>query len=242
MTFGVGTYALGALAGVLTMLSPCVLPLVPILLAAALGQHRLGPIALAGGVASSFTLLGVILAAFGARLGLDNEPFRIVAAVLFVAVGTLLVSSRLQAAFTRLTARLTGPGETLLTRFTFDGLGGQFALGILLGVVWTPCVGPTLGAAVTLASRGQNLSEIVLLMFVFGIGASLPLLAIGVLSRAAFTRTRASLRAVGVWGRSILGVLLIALGLLSLTHADRTLEAWLLDHSPAWVTALTTRY
>jgi cytochrome c-type biogenesis protein len=242
MTFGVGTYALGALAGVLTMLSPCVLPLVPILLAAAVGQHRLGPIALAGGVASSFTLLGVILAAFGARLGLDNEPFRIVAAVLFVAVGTLLVSSRLQAAFTRLTARLTGPGETLLTRFTFDGLGGQFALGILLGVVWTPCVGPTLGAAVTLASRGQNLSEIVLLMFVFGIGASLPLLAIGVLSRAAFTRTRASLRAVGVWGRSVLGVLLIALGLLSLTHADRTLEAWLLDHSPAWVTALTTRY
>jgi cytochrome c-type biogenesis protein len=242
MSFGAGTYALGTLAGVLTMLSPCVLPLVPILLAAAVGQHRLGPIALAAGVASSFTVLGVILAAFGARLGLDNEPFRIVAAVLFVAIGMLLVSSRLQAGFMQLTARLTGAGETLLTRFTFSGFWGQFALGALLGVLWTPCVGPTLGAAVTLASRGQNLSEIVLLMFVFGIGASLPLLAIGVLSRAAFTRTRASLRAVGVWGRSLLGVLLIALGVLSLTHADRRLEAWLLDHSPAWVTALTTRY
>jgi cytochrome c-type biogenesis protein len=242
MTFGVGTYALGALAGVLTMLSPCVLPLVPILLAAAVGQHRLGPIALAAGVASSFTLLGVILAAFGARLGLDNEPFRIVAAVLFVAVGTLLVSSRLQAAFTQLAARLTGAGETLLTRFAFEGLWGQFALGALLGVVWTPCVGPTLGAAVTLASRAQDLGEIALLMFVFGIGASLPLLVIGLLSRAAFARTRASLRAVGVWGRSVLGVLLIALGLLSLTHADRALEVWLLDHSPVWVTALTTRY
>lgn len=242
MTFGPGTYVLGALAGVLTMLSPCVLPLAPILMAAAVGQHRLGPLALSAGVASSFTLLGVILAAFGARLGLDNEAFRIVAAVLFVAVGMLLVSSRLQAAFAQLTARLTGAGESLLTRFTFDGLAGQFALGALLGVVWTPCVGPTLGAAVTLASRGQNLGEIALLMFVFAIGASLPLLAIGVLSRAAFTRSRGSLRAVGVWGRSVLGVLLIALGLLSLSHADRTLEAWLLDHTPAWLTALTTRY
>jgi cytochrome c-type biogenesis protein len=242
MTFGLGTYALGALAGVLTMLSPCVLPLAPILMAAAVVQHRLGPLALSAGVASSFTLLGIILAAFGARLGLGNEAFRIVAAVLFVAVGMLLVSSRLQAAFAQLTARLTGAGESLLTRFTFDGLGGQFALGALLGIVWTPCVGPTLGAAVTVASRGQDLGEIALLMFVFGIGASLPLLAIGVLSRAAFTRSRGSLRAVGVWGRSVIGVLLIALGLLSLTHADRTLEAWLLDHTPAWLTALTTRY
>ncbi len=242
MTFGVGTYALGALAGVLTMLSPCVLPLAPVLMAAAVAQHRLGPLALSAGVAGSFTLLGVLLAAFGARLGLDNEAFRIVAAVVFVALGTLLVSSRLQAAFTRLTARLTGAGDNLLTRFSFDGLGGQFALGALLGIVWTPCVGPTLGAAVTLASRGQDLGEIALLMFVFGIGASLPLLAIGVLSRAAFTRSRGPLRVVGVWGRSVLGVLLIALGLLSLTHADRTLEAWLVDHSPAWLTALTTRY
>jgi cytochrome c-type biogenesis protein len=242
VTFGVGTYALGALAGVLTMLSPCVLPLAPILMAAAVGQHRLGPLALSAGVAGSFALLGVILAAFGARLGLDNEAFRIVAAVLFVALGMLLVSSRLQASFTRLTARLTSAGDNLLTRFSFDGLGGQFALGALLGIVWTPCVGPTLGAAVTLASQGQDLGEIALLMFVFGIGASLPLLAIGVLSRAAFTRSRGPLRVVGAWGRSVLGVLLIALGLLSLTHADRALEVWLLDHSPAWLTALTTRY
>jgi cytochrome c biogenesis protein CcdA len=242
MSFGPGTYALGALAGVLTMLSPCVLPLAPILMAAAVGQHRLGPLALSAGVAGSFTVLGVILAAFGARLGLDNQAFRIVAAALFVAVGMLLVASRLQTAFTRLTARFTGAGESALTRFSFDGLGGQFALGVLLGVVWTPCVGPTLGAAVTLASRGQGLGEIALLMFVFAIAASVPLLAIGVLSRAAFTRSRASLHAFGIWGRRVLGVLLIALGLASLTHVDRTLEAWLLDHSPAWLTALTTRY
>lgn len=242
MTFGVGTYALSALAGVLTTLSPCVLPLLPILVSTAVGAHRLGPLGLAAGLALSFTLLGVLLTAFGAALGLDADTFRAAGAVLVLAVGVLLISGRLQAQFARLTSGIEGAGATLLARFSFDGLAGQFALGVLLGIVWTPCVGPTLGAAVTLASRGQDLGHIALLMAVFGLGASLPLMAIGFLSRAAFARGRGSLRTIGVRGRQVLGVVLLALGILALTHTDRALEAWLLDHSPPWLTALTTRF
>jgi cytochrome c biogenesis protein CcdA len=130
----------------------------------------------------------------------------------------------------------------MLSHFTFDGAMGQFTLGLLLGSVWSPCVGPTLGAAVTLASRGQSLAQVSLLMAVFGVSASLPMLAVGMLSRAALTRSRGSLRAVGLWGKQVLGVGLIALGVLTLSHADRSVEAWLLDHSPAWLTALTTRF
>lgn len=242
MSFGAGTYALAALAGVLTTLSPCVLPLIPILLGTAVGAHRFGPVALAAGVALSFTVLGVLLAAFGAALGLDADTFRTVGAVLFVALGALLLSGWLQNQFTRLTAGVSGAGASLLARFSFDGLAGQFALGFLLGAVWSPCVGPTLGAAVTLASRGQDLGQITLLMAVFGIAASLPLMAVGLLSRAALARRKGSLRTLGVRGKQLLGILLLALGLLALTHTDRTLEAWLLDHSPAWVTTLTTRF
>ncbi|HET7756374.1 MAG TPA: cytochrome c biogenesis CcdA family protein [Steroidobacteraceae bacterium] len=242
MTFGTGSYALSALAGVLTTLSPCVLPLIPILVSAAVATHRLGPLALAAGVASSFTALGVLLAAFGAALGLDADTFRTAGAILFIAIGVLLVSGRLQAEFARATSRLSGAGATLLARCTLDGIAGQFALGLLLGVVWTPCVGPTLGAAVTLASRGEDLLQITFLMAVFGVSASVPLLAIGLASRAALARSRSSLRFVGRWGKPVLGVALLALGALALTHADRALEAWLLDHSPAWLTALTTRF
>lgn len=242
MSFGVGTYGLSALAGLLTTLSPCVLPLVPILMSTAVGTHRLGALALAAGIACAYTTLGVLLAAFGVALGLDADTFRIVGGLLFIAFGILLVSGRLQAELARVTSALSGAGVALLARFTLDGIAGQFVLGLLLGVVWTPCVGPTLGAAVTLATRGQHLGQVSLLMAVFGVSASAPMLVIGLISRAALTRSRASLRLLGRWGKPVLGAALLALGALTLTHADRALEGWLLDHSPAWLTALTTRF
>jgi cytochrome c-type biogenesis protein len=242
VTFGVATFALSALAGALTSLSPCVLPLIPVLMSTAVASHRLGPLVLAGGVATSFALLGTLLAAVGASLGLDSEIFRVAGAVLFVGFGMLLVSSRLQAGFARLTAAVPGAGGVLLERFTLDGLTGQFVLGLLLGTVWSPCVGPTLGAGVTLASRGQDLGQVGILMAVFGIGASLPLLVVGTLSRAVLARSRGSLRTLSLRGRQLLGVALIGLGVVMLIHADRSLEGWLLDHSPAWLTALTTRF
>jgi cytochrome c biogenesis protein CcdA len=208
----------------------------------AVTAHRLGRWALAGGVAVSFTVAGVFLASVGASLGLDGETFRQVAALLLIVFGLILLSGRLQALFARATAGLTGSGNALLSRFTLDGLGGQFALGLLLGIVWSPCVGPTLGAATTLASQGRNLAQISLLMAVFGLGASTPLLLIGSLSRATLLRVRGSLNKAGQHGKPVLGIALLLLGALILSHADHRLEAWLVDHSPAWLTALTTRY
>lgn len=242
MDFGAGTYGIALIAGLLTTLSPCVLPLVPILMGSAVTAHRLGPWALACGVALSFTLAGVLLASVGASLGLNGDTFRQVAASLLIVFGLILLSTRLQALFAAATAGVVGSGNALLSRFTLGGLGGQFVLGLLLGVVWSPCVGPTLGAATTLASEGRNLAQVSLLMAVFGVGASAPLLAIGSLSRATLLRHRGSLNKAGQRGKQVLGIALLLLGALILTHADHRLEAWLLDHSPAWLTALTTRY
>jgi len=242
VNLGWGTYGVGLLAGLLTTLSPCVLPLVPILMGSAVGAHRFGPGALAAGVALSFTITGVLLASAGAALGVDQDAFRPVAAGLLVLFGVVLLSPPLQARFALATARLSASGHGFLSRFTLDGLAGQFVLGLLLGLVWSPCVGPTLGAASTLASQGRNLAQIALLMIIFGIGASIPLLVIGSLSRAALLRFRASLNTVGRRGKQALGVVLLGLGALILSHSDRRVESFLLDHSPAWLTDLTTRY
>jgi cytochrome c biogenesis protein CcdA len=242
MTFGVGTYGLALVAGLLTTLSPCVLPLVPILMSSAVVAHRLGPWALALGVAFSYALVGTLLASLGASLALAGETFREVAAVLLIIFGSILLSERLQVLFARATASLGSSGQRMLSGFQFEGLGGQLALGLLLGLVWTPCVGPTLGAATTLASQGRDLAQIGLLMTVFGIGASVPMLLVGSLSRVALQQRRASLTAVGRGGKRILGLALVILGALILSGLDRQLEAWLLDHSPVWLTALTTRY
>lgn len=238
--FGVGTYGLGLAAGALSTLSPCVLPLVPILVASALSAHRFGTVALAGGLSVSFTAVGILVATLGASLGLNEDTFRYGAAILMVVFGLVMVFAALQRAFARATAIFGGAGQGILERIKGEGLLGQFAVGLLLGVVWSPCVGPTLGAASTLASQGRSLWHIAALMAVFGIGAALPLLLLGSVSRASLIKIRARLGRVGAAGRSVLGGLFIVIGGLVLTGADKAVQAAIVSNSPAWLTQLTT--
>ncbi len=238
----VGTLGLSFLAGVLSTLSPCVLPLLPILIGSAVINHRRGPLALALGLGLSFTLTGVALASLGLYLGLNQGWLRTGAAVVLVLLGSVLISTRLQTRFASATASVGTAGDALSRRVPFDGLPGQFALGFLLGLVWAPCVGPTLGVAVTLASQGHSLGQVALVMFVFGVGASLPLSLLGTLSREAMLQLRGQLVKVGSTGRYVLGVLMIAVGASILAGFDRGLEARLVQWSPDWLTDLTTRY
>ncbi|MPW23669.1 cytochrome c biogenesis protein CcdA [Paraburkholderia sp. CNPSo 3157] len=240
MNFTAGTYALGFLAGALTTLSPCVLALIPVLVASALAVHRLAVVALAAGLGASFSVIGIFVATVGVSLGLDNDVFRRVAAVLMIFFGLAMFSRRLQVAFNRAAAGIGGPSQRWLSRVKGDTLSGQFAVGLLLGAVWSPCVGPTLGAATTLAAQGRNLGKIALLMGIFGIGAGLPLAILGFLSRASISRLRGRLRSAEAAGKAVLGMVFIAFGVLALTGLDKTLEATLLSASPAWLTAFTT--
>lgn len=240
MDFGLGTYGLSLAAGTLSTLSPCVLPLVPILLSTAVAAHRLGPFALAGGLTLSFTGIGVFVASLGAALGLDQDMFRGIAAILLIAFGAVLLSPYLQQRFASATSGLSGAGHGLLAKMTLEGLAGQFVLGLLLGLVWSPCAGPTLGAAVTLASQGENLAQVTLLMALFGLGAGLPLIALGLMSRQAMARTRGKLLAAGHWGKRTLGGVMLALGALIVSGADKLFEAWVLRAAPEWLVGLTT--
>lgn len=240
MLTGIGTYGLGLAAGMLSTLSPCVLPLVPILVGSALMTHRLGPHALAAGLALSFTLVGVFIVGLGAAVGLDQEIFRNIAAVLLIGFGVLLLSPALQARFAVAASRLGGPGQALINRVSGESLGGQFTLGMLLGVVWTPCVGPTLGATITLASQGQDLGHVALMMALFGLGAGIPLVLLGMLSRQAMMRFRDKLLVAGKTGKGVLGGVLLVMGILILTGADKTFEAYVLSLSPDWLTELTS--
>jgi len=240
MEFGLGTYALSIAAGTLSTLSPCVLPLIPILLGTAVAAHRLGPYALAAGLSLSFAVVGIFLASVGASLGLDQTVFRNVAAVLLIGFALVLLSSRLQERFAGAASGLSGAGNNLLAKVSLDGLSGQFVLGLLLGVVWSPCVGPTLGAAITLASQGQDIARVSLVMLLFGIGAGLPLVLIGLLSRQALGRVRNKLLAAGKLGKQILGGVMLVLGIFILTGADKAFETWVLNVAPDWLVNLTT--
>jgi cytochrome c-type biogenesis protein len=233
---------LALLAGLLSSLSPCVLPLVPIAIGTALGQHRFGPVALAAGLALSFVIIGLFVATIGFAAGLDQDLFRAVAAVLLILVGGLLLMPRLQVRLAVAAGPIGNWAQAHAGGFSTNGLGGQFAVGLMLGAVWAPCVGPTLGAASVLAARAENLTNVALTMFAFGIGAALPLLAIGMMSREALARWRNRMLAAGSGGKVLMGVVLVAIGVLILTGLDKRIEAILVEASPAWLTELTTRF
>jgi cytochrome c-type biogenesis protein len=240
--FGLGSFLFAFLAGVLSTLSPCVLPLIPIIIGAAANQHRFGPLALAGGLAASFAVIGTGLASIGSSIGLAQDGFRLFAAVVMGIIGIVLISSRLQERFAVAMSGMSGAGNSLLSKVTIDGLLGQFLIGILLGLVWTPCVGPTLGAAITLASQGRDLGKIVFVMAIFGLGAGLPLALLGMLSRGAMMKVKGKLGNAGKLGKQLLGGFLIVISLLVVTGQDKALESFLLKHSPDWLTDLTTTF
>ena len=239
MEMGAMTYLLALGAGALSTLAPCVLPLIPILVGSALVAHRLGPFALAGGLALSYAVVGVLLAGAGSVAGLEQSTLRTVGAAILLLFGAILLVPGLRAGFASATSALGNAGQGWLGRLSPQGLGGQFLVGVSLGVIWSPCVGPTLGGAIMLAGQGGHLAETGAVMLVFGLGAASPLLVLGSLSRAAVQRVRGRLLSVGHHGRMALGALFVVLGGLVLTEADRAAEAWLLERLPPWLLNLS---
>ncbi len=239
---GAGSIALGGLAGALSVLSPCVLPLLPLILGAAAAAHRWGVVALAGGLALSFTVFGLVIATIGPALGLGLDTIRDISAALLVVLGVVLLSETLQLRFAAATARLGNAGHGLAARVGGDGVGNQLLLGILLGAAWSPCVGPTLGAASLLAAQGRDLPQVAGVMLAFGLGAALPLLVLGTLSRQAMLRWRGRLMQAGKGGKRVLGVLVVLVGVAILSGADHWLETVLVEVTPSWLVDATTRY
>lgn len=232
--------ALAYAAGALTILSPCVLPLVPIILGSAAQQHRFGPLALATGLVVSFTVTGFVIATAGESLGLDSDVVRIAGAVILAVIGLALVIPPVQHVAERLAAplvRWAAERQAGLERF---GLVGQAGIGVLLGLVWSPCVGPTLGAATVLAAQGQDLAQVAFVMAAFGLGIASVLLILALAARSVIARWRGRLLRAGSGGKKALGGLLIAVGLLIVTGTDHLIEGVVLTVSPDWLTNLTT--
>lgn len=242
MDLGPGSYGLGFLAGLLSTLSPCVLPIIPVLLGSAAHPHPLAPLTLAAGLAASYALIGTTLAWTGSVLGLDAAVLRQVGATVLAGLGLVLMSGRLQQQFAVATAGIGNAGNRMLDRMHSDGLWGLLAIGLALGVVWSPCVGPTLGAAIVLASQGSALPQAAALMILFGVGAALPVVALAYGSRAGMQRLHERLLRAGRTGKAVLGALLLLVAAMILSGLDQRIEAWLTGLSPDWLLRLTTRY
>lgn len=228
------------LAGSLTTLSPCVFPLLPLVVGGAVQNNRLAPVAMGVGMAASFTLIGIFLGALGPALDIDADSVRIFGAWLLVVFGLVMLVPRLNQGFTQCLAPIASSANRASSRLDGASLGGALLLGAVLGLVWSPCSGPLLASALTLvASEGGALRGGVILGL-FGIGAAIPLVAAAYASRRGFNAMRGWVLGHVDAIKKAFGVLILAAGLAILSGADKWLEARVLAMLPdAWVRATT---
>jgi cytochrome c-type biogenesis protein len=238
----VPSLGLAFIAGILSTLSPCVLPLLPIVLGAATSEHRFGPVVLAAGLACSFVAIGLFIATIGFSIGLDAGVFRAAAAILMIGIGVVLLVPTFQVRLAVAGGPFSNWTEEYFGGFSTSGLKGQFGVGLLLGTVWSPCVGPTLGAASILAAQSRDLPQVVLTMLLFGFGAGLPLIGLGMVSREVIAALRDRLLVAGKGAKAALGAFLLLIGVTIITGLDKVIEAGLVNASPEWLTNLTTSF
>ena len=232
-------YIFAYAAGLLTLINPCVLPVLPIVLASSLQADKLGPVALAAGMGISFVALGGGVAAAGHLVGLSPETVAQAGAVVMIGFGLVLLVPRFSAGFAAVTAGAAGAADTRMDSLDHTSLKGQFLGGLLLGAVWSPCVGPTLGGAIALASQGESLFKAGSIMAVFALGVATLILVIGYGARAALMRTQALMHRIATASRPILGVVFVAVGFAILFGLHYRLEAWALDVMPVWLQDLS---
>ena len=226
-------------AGLLTLINPCVLPVLPIVLATALQASRHGPAVLALGMSLSFVVLGLGVTAFGYALGLTQEDIAKGGAALMVAFGLVMLVPRFSAVFSTATAGVAASADSGLDAVDRSTLRGQFLGGMLLGAVWSPCVGPTLGGAISLASQGNSLGWAGLIMVAFALGVSTIILVLGYGARSALQRRQALMRRIAHAARPAMGIVFVVVGTALLFNVHHMLEAWLLGVMPDWLLNLS---
>ena len=223
------------LAGILTLINPCVLPVLPIVLASSLNRDRRAPLALAAGMSVSFVALGLGVTALGPALGLETDSVARIAALLMVAFGLVMLVPTFAARFSTATAGLAARADATIDQTTDAGLSGQFLSGALLGAVWSPCIGPTLGAAIALASTGESLGRAGAIMVAFALGVSTLILTLAYGAQSAIRRRQTALRALAERAKPAMGVAFILVGTALWFGLNHVIEAWLIEHLPSWL-------
>ncbi len=209
------------LAGILTVLSPCILPILPILVGRSFQSHRYGPIALVIGLVGGFAVAGSVLGVASDWLtGLANG-------LRSVAIGVLL-GLGLLAIFPNWSYRVFSylPFQRWVKEPPRLGLWGEFWLGTQLGLLWTPCAGPVLAGILVLAATSDQMMGAFWLLMVYGIGAALPMLAIAYSGRV-FSRRLLKLRAHSAGLQRVGGVVIAATAIAILLGWDVQVQLWL---------------
>ncbi|MCU0898792.1 MAG: cytochrome c biogenesis CcdA family protein [Burkholderiales bacterium] len=236
VSLSVPQLGLSVAAGSLTTLSPCVFPMLPLVVGGAMQSNRLAPVAMGAGMIASFAGIGMLLGAAGPALGIDGDTVRFAGALLLIAFAAVMLVPALSERFSRWMLPIASSANAASSRLDGSSLAGALALGAVLGLVWSPCSGPLLGSALTLVASEGGVLRGGVVLGLFGLGAAIPLVLVAYASRNGFTRARGWIMArIGAVQKGF-AVLLAAMGVAILTGGDKWLEARVLAWLPeSWV-------
>ena len=221
------TAGLALLGGFLTVMSPCVLPILPVLVGRSLESHKYGPVALVAGLVSGFAVAGSLLGVTASWLTGLASGLRNVAIFLLLVMGILSIfpkwSYRLFS-YIKLGKSTRKPGQV--------GLKGEFLLGTQLGLLWAPCAGPVLGSILVLAAVKHQIADAFVLLLVYGVGAALPMIALAYGGRRLSQRLLKKMRSHSMILQRVGGVMIAASAIAILLGWDVQVQLWLAPFFP----------
>lgn len=224
------------LGGVITVLSPCILPVLPIVLSASTSEGKKRPYGVITGFIVSFTAVTLSLSFVVRQFDLSPDVLRVAAAIIILALGLTLLVPKLQLFFEKAVAGLSRRGSVQTNK---SGFWGGFITGLTLGFVWAPCVGPIMAAVITLAITETVSWNALLITVFYSLGTAIPLFAVmqggrKLLNKVTWLKTNS-----GKIQRVFAALMLVA-AIAIFFNLDRRFQSWILDVFPGYGSALTS--
>ena len=218
------------MAGIFTVLSPCVLPVLPVIFSAGMGHGKWNPLGVVLGLVGSFSFFTLALTAIVTSFVISADLLRTVAIWIIISFGIIMIFPKLSDWFARLTTPLADLGQRMEPKHS-HGFWGGVVLGIALGLVWTPCAGPILATITTLVAAHAISPLAIGMVLSYSVGAGLLLLLISHGSRKIVKSSRFLLRHAEEM-RRIFGVLMILFAVALIFHWDIFVEQKLIRYLP----------
>lgn len=214
------------LAGIVTILSPCILPILPIILSSTLGKAR--PFGIVIGFVGSFTFFTLFLSTIVKQFGISADALRMVSVFVIAGFGISLLIPQVQTLIEMVFARLS---KFVPRNNPNPGLWSGMLIGLSLGLLWTPCVGPILASVISLAIAGTVTLDAFILTLAYSLGTAIPMLIIMIGGQKFIPRSS--------WTQKIFGVIMLATALIIFMGWDKSFQAWMLEQFPNYGMILT---
>lgn len=224
-------------AGIVTILSPCILPVLPIILSSSATQSKKQPFGVVIGFIVSFTFFTLFLSAIVQATGLSADALRIFSVIVIVLFGLVLVIPRLQMGYEIFASKLSAKAGSA-NKNKQSGFFGGLLIGVSLGLIWTPCVGPILASVISLAITGSVSGQAVIITLAYSLGTAIPMLLIMYGGRGLINRVPWLLNHLGKI-QKFFGFVMILIGIAILFNLDRQFQSYILEKFPSYGTGLT---